>query len=328
MTDELSRAKRLAREKVRGLWIAIPTPFTESGLVDEERLAESAEYYTSGLKVDGIFCGGMMGEFWALTLEERRRVHEIVVQQVAGRIPVMAHTGHHVFADCVELSGHAAEIGVDFSIVVNPYYPPAPPEEVVRAWYARLARETDIPIFLFNTRYSGYTLSPELIAELADLDPVCGIKNPRPRGHLLRTQALAGERIVVTDASEADWLDLHLNHGFQSLMSTPALAMVQTPESRPVADYTALADEGRLEEAWALQRSLEPRRRAFGKWMGRIWEERHLMPIAYLKTWLELMGLPQGPVRPPLLPVSREEREVMRRDLEPLGLLDAVRTRA
>ena len=60
-------AKQLAREKVTGLWIAIATPFTPDGArVDEDALAASVEHYVDRLKVDGIFCGGVMGEFWAL----------------------------------------------------------------------------------------------------------------------------------------------------------------------------------------------------------------------------------------------------------------------
>ena len=80
-----SAAKALAREKVNGLWIAIPTPFTADGRhVDEDMLAASVEHYIDGLRVDGIFCGGVMGEFWAMSLDERKRVHELVVQQAPG----------------------------------------------------------------------------------------------------------------------------------------------------------------------------------------------------------------------------------------------------
>ncbi len=56
--------KAPARHKVKGLWIAIPTPFTADGRhIDEDVLAESVEYYVAGLSVDGVFCGGVMGEF-------------------------------------------------------------------------------------------------------------------------------------------------------------------------------------------------------------------------------------------------------------------------
>ena len=315
-------AKALAREKVKGLWIAIPTPFTPDGShVDEEALAASVEHYIAGLRVDGIFCGGVMGEFWALSLDERKRVHGLVARQAAGRVPVMAQVGHHVFADMVELCEHAIVSGVDFGIAMNPYYPPSPPPESVRAWYEALAAASPLPMFLFNTTYAGYALSPELIAALADLDNVCGIKNPQGMEHLLRVQALAGDRIVVTDASERHWLELHTEHGFPALMSTPALALYQRPGDLPILEYTRLADTGDLEGARALSRRLGPARDAFDRWMRRPWLERHVIPIAQLKAWLGLLGLPQGPVRLPLVPLTRDEESALRRDLEAAGLV-------
>jgi 4-hydroxy-tetrahydrodipicolinate synthase len=317
----LSQAKALARERVQGLWIAIPTPFDDAGRsVHEERLAASVEHYVEALGVDGIFCGGVMGEFWALTLAERKRVHELVADQVRGRVPVMAQVGHHVFADTVELCEHAQRQGIEFGIAMNPYYPPSPPAELVRHWYGRLASATTLPMFLFNTSYSGYTLEPELIAELAELPPVCGIKNPQGRDHLLRTQELAGDRIVVTDASERDWLELHTEHGFQALMSTPALALYQRRGQTPVLDYTRAADAGDLERAGGISADLGPARDAFDRWMRAPWLERRVIPIAQLKAWLGMMGLPQGPVRPPLVQLTREEESALRRDLETLEL--------
>jgi 4-hydroxy-tetrahydrodipicolinate synthase len=315
-------AKELAREKVKGLWIAIPTPFTaDGGQIDEDALGAAVDHYIDGLSVDGIFCGGVMGEFWALSLDERRRVHELVARQAAGRVPVMAQVGHHVFSDTVRLCEHALEHGIDFGIAMNPYYPPSPPAESVRAWYEALADASPLPMFLFNTMYAGYTLSPELVAELADLDNVGGIKNPQSREHLLRVQALAGERIVVTDASERHWLELHTEHGFQALMSTPALALYQRPGDLPIVEYTRLADSGDLEGARVLSDRLAPVRDAFDRWMRRPWLERQVVPIAQLKAWLGLMGLAQGPVRPPLVPLTREVELALGRDLDAAGLL-------
>jgi 4-hydroxy-tetrahydrodipicolinate synthase len=315
-------AKQLAREKVKGLWIAIPTPFTaDAKHVDEDALAASVEHYIDGLRVDGIFCGGVMGEFWALSLDERNRVHELVVRQAAGRVPVMAQVGHHVFRDTVQLCEHAIEHGIDFGIAMNPYYPPSPPPELVRAWYEALAAASSLPMFLFNTMYAGYTLSPELIAELAELDNVCGIKNPQGMEHLVRVQALAGDRIVVTDASERRWLELHTEHGLQALMSTPALALYQRPGDLPIVEYTLLADSGDLHGARALSERLGPARDTFDRWMREPWLERHVIPIAQLKAWLGLVGLPQGPVRPPLVALTREEELALQRDLDAAGLV-------
>lgn len=315
-------AKQLAREKVKGLWIAIPTPFTPNGRhVDEDALAASVGYYIDGLRVDGIFCGGVMGEFWALSVEERQRVHELVAQEARGRVPVMAQVGHHVFGDTIRLCERALADGIDFGIAMNPYYPPSPPPELVRAWYEALSRASSLPLFLFNTMYAGYTLSPELIAELAELDTVCGIKNPQPMEHLLRVQELAGDRIVVTDASERHWLDLHTERGFQALMSTPALALYQRPGDLPIHEYTRLADGGDVEGARGVSERLGAARDAFDRWMRAPWLERHVIPIAQLKAWLGLLGLPQGPVRPPLVPLAPDEETALGRDLDAAGLL-------
>jgi 4-hydroxy-tetrahydrodipicolinate synthase len=322
ITHTLTEAKSAARRRVTGAWIAIPTPFSADGRhVDEDRLAASVEHYVDALAVDGIFCGGVMGEFWALTLGERMRVHELVVEAAGGRVPVMAQVGHHAFADTVALCEHATEHGVEFGIAMNPYYPPSPPDALVRNWYERLAEATSLPMFLFNTTYSGYTLSPELIAELADLDIVCGIKNPQPREHLLRVQELCGERIVVTDASERHWLELNTEHGLRALMSTPALALYQTRGNTPVADYTRLAAAGDVAGARAIGERLGPARDAFDRWMRDPWLARRVIPIAQLKAWLGLMGLPQGPVRPPLAPLAGGEHDELRSELERLELI-------
>ena len=197
---------------------------------------------------------------------------------------------------------------------------------MVRDWYRRLTSESSVPFFLFNTSYSGYALSPSLIAELSELETVCGIKNPKPMHHLLQVHDLVGDRIVVCDADEGDWLSLHLDHGFPAPTSTPALAMYQTPDHRPVLDYTRLADTGDTEGAWELQRTLGREREAFQRWTRDQWlaHGEGAIPIAELKAWLGLMGLPQRPVRPPLIALERGADDALTADLDSLGLLDSI----
>lgn len=324
--SSLSPAKQTAFDRVHGLWIAIPTPFQPGGALDEAALKSSVDYYIEALAVDGIFCGGVMGEFWAMTLEERLRCHELVVDAAAGRVPIMPHVGHHVYAEAAALCGHAAEIGADFIIAMNPYYPIRPSDDLVRNWYRRLTTEAKVPFFLFNTSYSGYALAPELIAELAELDTVAGIKHPKPIEQVASLHDLVGDKIVVCDAGEDQWLELHVDHGLQALMSTPALAMYQTPGHRPILDYTRAADAGDLPEAQRLDGTLGPAREMFEKWMRDPWlaQGSGAIPIAELKTWLDLMGLPQGPVRPPLVPLDDRRRAELEADLDGLGLLGSI----
>jgi dihydrodipicolinate synthase/N-acetylneuraminate lyase len=104
-------------------------------------------------------------------------------------------------------------------------------------------------------------------------------------------------------------------------MSTPALALYQRPGDLPVADYTRLADAGDLRAARAISDRLGPAREAFDRWMRRQWVEGGVIPIAQLKAWLGLMGLPQGPVRAPLAPLTRDEQVALGRELTGLGLV-------
>jgi dihydrodipicolinate synthase/N-acetylneuraminate lyase len=102
--------------------------------------------------------------------------------------------------------------------------------------------------------------------------------------------------------------------------------MYQTPEHRPIHDYTRMADAGDIDGAWQLQSTLGSERAAFERWMRDRWLARGegAIPIAELKAWLTLMGLPQGQVRPPLIPLSDESMEALRADLDTLGLLEKV----
>ena len=105
-----SEAKAFGRKNLRGIWAAIPFPFTKAGELDEKGLRRDIRRYVDELKLDGFFCGGLVGEFWALTMEERQRGHRIVVEEVAGKTQTMPHTGALSLRDTIALTRHAQEI--------------------------------------------------------------------------------------------------------------------------------------------------------------------------------------------------------------------------
>src|SRR5215469_18743656 len=158
-----AEAKQAARERFTGLWAAITVPFNAAGALDEAALRADLDRLTGGLAVDGIFAGGVMSEFWALSGAERRRLTEVVVERARGRCPVLAHTGHHSAAETIELTRHAAAASADFAVVINPYYPPASDEGLYR-WFAQVCASTGMGVWLFDTGYSGVALSDDLIA--------------------------------------------------------------------------------------------------------------------------------------------------------------------
>jgi 4-hydroxy-tetrahydrodipicolinate synthase len=318
-----AEAKEAARAQFRGVWAAINTPFTPDGDLDESGLRHNVRRLTDALRIDGVFCTGVMGEFWSLTLDEWRRCIEIVVEEARGKCRVIAHTGHHSVRQTVALTRYAQEVGADYAIVINPYYPPAS-EQGLYTWFHEVAAQVDIGLWLFDTMYAGYRLSPVLIARVAEIENVCGIKLAWPMDHYLAVKAAVGDRIVVSHPSEANWLMLMRNHGQRVHMSSPVPYLYQVPGYLPMRDYTELGLTGRFEEAAAIAETLAPLRALHEQWIGRKWQEARIMPIAYIKAWAELLGLAGGPVRPPLEQVTEAERAALRADLERVGLLGRV----
>jgi 4-hydroxy-tetrahydrodipicolinate synthase len=150
-----------------GLLVALVTPFTADGeSVDDGALRRLVEHtVVSG--AHGLVSGGSTGEFAAQTGAERRHVLETVLDQAAGRVPVLAHTGAMTTREAIALSRHAEESGAAALMVVAPYYEPLSVAEI-KAYYRDIAAATSIDIMIYNLPVAtGVNLRPEDIADLA-----------------------------------------------------------------------------------------------------------------------------------------------------------------
>ena len=312
-----NEAKRAARDRLTGLWAATITPFAADGTLDEAALRNDLDRLTGDLGIDGIFCGGVMSEFWALSGAERRRLVEVVADRCRGKCPVLAHTGHPSAAETIELTRHAARAGADFAVVINPYYPPASDEGQYR-WFAHVCANVDIGVWLFDTGYSGVSLSTGLIGRLAAIENVCGIKVGRPHARYLELLAAVGDTILVCSPHEETWLENMRDHGQRVYMSSAAPYFYQTPGWQPMRGYTAQALRGDFAGAQETAATLGPVRAAAGKWLaGR---HRQIDNIASIKAWAGLLGMSGGTVRPPLPSLTARERDELAADLATAGL--------
>jgi 4-hydroxy-tetrahydrodipicolinate synthase len=322
MNYRKSEAKEASFEQFRGVWAAIATPFTPDDKVDEAGLRRNMRHMTDGLKIDGIFCAGTMGEFWALTKEERKRVVEIVVEEAKGKCKVIAHTGHHSPNETIDLTQHAQDVGADFAIVINPYYPTAS-EDAIYEWFKVVASRVDIGIWMFDTAYAyGEALSPQLTARIADIENICGIKVGRPVDHYVAVKKLCGDKIVVSHPSETDCLKLMREQGQRVHMSSAAPFLVQTPAWKPMREYVELALEGKFAEAEKVQKGMQDVREVSEKWLREPWLKHNVIPVAELKAWGEYLGLAGGHVRAPLLNLTAAKREELKRDLDRVRLTE------
>jgi 4-hydroxy-tetrahydrodipicolinate synthase len=157
-----------------GIHTALITPF-RAGQVDEEALRAHVERQIEA-GVDGVIPCGSTGESATLSHLEHRRVVEIVVEAVKGRVAVLAGTGSNSTREAIELTRHAKDAGADGALLLSPYYN-KPTQEGIYAHYAAIAEATRFPLVLYNIPgRTASNIAPEIIGRLARLEHVVGVK--------------------------------------------------------------------------------------------------------------------------------------------------------
>jgi 4-hydroxy-tetrahydrodipicolinate synthase len=162
-------------KELQGIIPPLTTPFTKDGDVYEEGLCRLVEFQIEKGS-HGLFICGTYGSGPIMTVEERKRVHEIVVDQAKGRITVVAHVGTTSTAQSVELARHAESVGADYVASISPYYH-RHDERAVVEFFRTLAQAVTLPVYVYNNpKASGVTITPSFLRHLADVG-VQGIKD-------------------------------------------------------------------------------------------------------------------------------------------------------
>jgi 4-hydroxy-tetrahydrodipicolinate synthase len=317
-------AKAYARAHMKGIWAAALQPFKPDLSIDEDGFRRNIAHWTDDLGIDGLFVAGKQGEFFAMSVDERKRVFDIAAAATRDRGATIMSCSDQNLDVVIELARHAQQCGADYIVVHAPmlHFFKAQDETVYR-YYRTIADAVDIGIALWSHPDSGYLLSPELCNRLADIETVVAIKYSVPRPMYAELTRLAGDRILVSTASEEEWLDNVLELSWQLYLCSSPPYLLQSAADRRMRDYTDLAFRGEAERARAVRDSLDPMRRALRD--TRPAEKPH----AHQKYWQELLGQVGGPVRRPLLELTPEEKAATRRAFEGCGLrLDQARRAA
>jgi 4-hydroxy-tetrahydrodipicolinate synthase len=140
------------------------------------------------------------------------------------------------------------------------------------------------------------------------------IKYSVPREMYAKLTRLAGDKLIVSTASEEEWFDNIVELGWRLYLCSSPPYLFQTKADRRMRDYTDLAFSGEVAKAKAIRDSLNPVREAFKR--SRPAEK----PPAHSKYWQELLGQAGGRVRPPMLELTQAEKEATRRAFEACGL--------
>ncbi len=161
-------------ERFHGANVAIVTPFV-NGCLDEKGLVDLIEFQI-GEGTHGIVPCGTTGESATLNFAEHKRVIELTVQTVAGRVPVIAGTGANNTLEAIELTASAKDSGADAVLSVTPYYN-KPNAEGLYLHFKAIAEAVEIPLFLYNVPgRTAINMTPETVARLSRLDNIIGIK--------------------------------------------------------------------------------------------------------------------------------------------------------
>ena len=308
-------AKAYAREHFRGVWAATATPFRDDLSLDEAGFRANLRHWIGDLGLGGLFVSGKQGEFFSMSVPERKRTFELAVEEAAGRCGIVTSCSDTNLDVVLELARHSQDIGAPYIVVHSPvlhFHHDA--EATVYEYYRHLSEQLDIGIALWNHPDCGYIMSPELCARIAELPNIVAIKYSVDRARYARLTELAGDKIIVSTASEEEWLENIIELGWRLyLCSTPPF-LLQTKADQRINEYTRLAFAGRHDEVRKLRDSLEPARQAFRS------ARPSGTPQAYTKYWMELLGQVGGPVRRPLLNLTEAEKAATREALARSGL--------
>ena len=298
-----------------GIWAAALMPFDDQLRIDEDGFTENVRHWTEDLGIKGLFISGKQGEFFSMSVDERKRTFELAVEACGSDAQTIMSCSDQNLDVVLDLARHAESCGADYIVVHAPalHFTKAQ-DETLMGYYRTISEAVDIGIALWSHPDSGYLMSPQLCNRLADLENVVAIKYSVPREMYVELSGLASDRIHVSTASETEWLDNIIELDWKLYLCSSPPFLIQTAADRRMHDYTEAAFAGRHDEARAISASLDPVREAL---MGTRPAEK---PHAHQKYWQELLGQVGGRVRAPLLELTDDEKAVTREAFEACGL--------
>ncbi len=289
---------------LQGIICPMVTPFDDQGRIVESSFCAVIDFLLEH-DIDGIMVGGTTGEGMSLTTAERMRLCELAVEQVGGRVPVIAHTGCVTTAETVELARHAQSAGATASSVIVPYFYTFDDESLFQHFVTVAEATPDLPTLLYTFPGNAKNdISPALLKRLLDAtDNIVGFKSSS--SDLVRfhdyVQA-GGPEFIAICGSDALMLPA-LALGSHGQISGNANVFPETPNS--LLDAFRAGD---LAEAQRQQQTIDRIRRTLGD---------GLHP-AYFKAGLRLRGVPAGHVRPPMRELSPQEQARLEHEMEQL----------
>ena len=287
-----------------GAGVALVTPFTRSGDLDEKALRALVRRQVEG-HIDVLVPCGTTGESVTMTESEQLRVVEITLDEARG-VPVMAGTGSNDTRQAVEKSRAAASLGVHGVLVVGPYYNKPTPEGFFRHFTA-IADAVTVPVVVYNVPgRTGSNIDNKTMLRLAEHPNVTAVKEAS--GNLNQVMELMRDRprgFEVLSGDDAFTL------AFMALGGEGVISVAANQVPGPMHDLVAAAAKGDFATARAIHNRLL-------RLMNLNFVESNPIPV---KASLALMGLCEESYRLPMCAPAEATREALRAALRELDLL-------
>lgn len=288
----------------QGSMVAMVTPMAEDGSLDFNALVNLVEFHIDN-GTDAIVAVGTTGESATLDPDEHCEVVRRVVDQVKGRVPVIAGTGANSTSEALHLTKAAMEVGADACLLVTPYYN-KPTQEGLYQHFKKIAESVPIPQILYNVPgRTSCDMQAATVNRLADIDNIVGIKEASTLDRVKELVALCGDRIDVYSGDDPIVVETILVGGKGVISVTANVA------PRAMHDMCAAALAGDFVGAERIDQTLRPLHKT-------LFIETSPGPVKWAVSELSLM--PPG-IRLPLVPLSEQHRPTLRAAMQAAGVL-------
>ena len=292
---------------ITGSIVALVTPMIRNNLeVDWDGLKRLVEWHIEQ-GTDAIVAVGTTGESPTLDVQEHMATIAAIVEDVDGRIPVIAGTGANSTREAIEWTQRAQQAGADACLLVTPYYN-KPTQQGLYLHHKAIAEAVDIPQILYNVPgRTACDMLPDTVARLAEIPGIVGIKDATgdlARGRQLIDICPPDFAIYSGDDLTAAELILMGGHGDISVTANVAPKLM--------SEMCRLALAGKAEEARVINQLLQPVHQV-------LFVESNPIPV---KWAVAEMGLMQHGIRLPLTELSAEHHQKVLAALQQAGLLN------
>ena len=294
---------------LKGTTVAMITPFTKDDRVDEAGMRENINYLMDR-GVDGLLAAGTTGESATITHGEQRKMIDILIDEVNGKVNTIAGAGSNSSKEALGLLQYAENAGAGAGIVITPYYN-KPQQHGLYEHYKMLEEITDIPIIVYNVpSRTGTDIDVETILKVAKLDNIIAIKEANP--------ALDKVSAVIKGVQDQDIEDFIVLSGNDDLTlpmisqgAMGVISVVANVDPLRMSQMVNAALTGDIEKARKLHYQLYDL-------MKVLFIESNPVPA---KKSLNIMGRPSGHVRMPLAPMYDENISKLKHVLKDLDLI-------